>query len=224
MKHLKIIGLAVVAASALMALMGASSAFAGTTSLCKVSTEPCPAGSQYPAGTKLKGSTPAGEPALLTTSKAIGTVECASTVEGETSEETAVGLKGKVTALTWANCVLNGKACTVESVNLKNGVGTATPYAARLTTEATAGAGNGGLYVTASTTGNPGAKVVCGEVINCTYTTAEAKLSAFGGAALTAFAKATEVALTGTGGKCPAAKWDAKYVISLPTTAVFLST
>lgn len=51
MKHLKTLGLAVLAAMALAAFLGAGSASA--TVLCKTATNPCPVGSKYMVGTKL---------------------------------------------------------------------------------------------------------------------------------------------------------------------------
>ncbi len=54
MKPIKMFGLASIAAVAAMALIGASSALAESTALCKVSTSPCPEKSLYPAGTVVK--------------------------------------------------------------------------------------------------------------------------------------------------------------------------
>lgn len=51
MKYLKMLGLAVMAAAALSAFLGAVSASA--TVLCKTASNPCPSESRYPAGTRL---------------------------------------------------------------------------------------------------------------------------------------------------------------------------
>lgn len=58
MKHLKTLGLAVVAAMALLAFVGAGSASA--TVLCKTAVNPCPAEWKYPIGTLLDTSLTAG--------------------------------------------------------------------------------------------------------------------------------------------------------------------
>lgn len=120
MKHLKILGLALVAAAALMAFAGASSASA--TVLCKVqgtgtpTGTTCPSGEAYGAGTKIEG-TNSGIVKLDTTFK---TVECKkSTISGETSTEgsateTVSGPEGTLT-FTECNCTVNVlKAGTLE--------------------------------------------------------------------------------------------------------------
>ena len=90
MKHVKMLGLAVVAAGVLMALIGAGAASA--TVFCKV--EPtaggsttgtvCPAGNAYPAGTEIHLAL--SEPAKMTLS--FKTYECLkSTIKGNTGNE-----------------------------------------------------------------------------------------------------------------------------------------
>ena len=64
MKYLKILGLAAVAAAALMAIGGASSASA--TVLCSTTADPCPAGQDWPVNTTLDWSIPAGGSVLQT--------------------------------------------------------------------------------------------------------------------------------------------------------------
>ena len=63
MKHLKMLGLAMMAAMALAAFSGAGSASA--TVLCKVATNPCPLESRYPVGTAIDASLTAGTSMLL---------------------------------------------------------------------------------------------------------------------------------------------------------------
>src|SRR5215475_10610476 len=52
MKYLKMLGLAAVAAMALMAFVGAATASA--TVLCSTNTSPCPAGQKWPVGTQIE--------------------------------------------------------------------------------------------------------------------------------------------------------------------------
>jgi hypothetical protein len=58
MKHVKILGLAALAAAALAALLGAGGASA--TVLCSTTVEPCPAGQAWPTNTVLDFSVPSG--------------------------------------------------------------------------------------------------------------------------------------------------------------------
>jgi hypothetical protein len=222
MKQVKIIGLAVVAVAALMALFGAAGAQAvvGPTSLChEKSASAC--ANQYPSGTVLEGETKSGGTtwggetvgAKLATN--LGNVICDSKVVGHTNEATnAAGLKGEITSLTFTNCTLGTQACTVTSVN--------TNYSSEILTEGVEG--NGTLVARAhSGGGNPGATVVCGEIINCTYTVAEAKLPVTGGAPMVANAKAENITLGKSGGKCTeTAKWTATYYLTSPNEEIFV--
>jgi hypothetical protein len=224
MKQLKIIGLALVAVAALTALVGATGAQAagGPASLCKESTSAaCPAAKQYPSGTVLAGETKSGtatwsnvtEGAKLATN--LGNVICDSSVTGHTTEATNAtsGLAGVITALTFTNCTLAGNTCTVSTVHL--------PYHSEILTEGVTGKGT--LVATSGGTGNPGATVVCGELINCTYTIASAKLPVTGGAPMVANAKAENIALGKEGGKCTeTAKWTATYLLTSPNEEVFV--
>jgi hypothetical protein len=107
MNYLKLLGLAAMAATALMAFAGAGTASA--TVICK--TEPtagvCPAGWDYPAGTVGKASLKPGTTVILESTA--GTIEdtCTkSTVEG-TSENTGSAtttVKSTLTGLTFGNC------------------------------------------------------------------------------------------------------------------------
>jgi hypothetical protein len=216
MKHLKVLGLAMVVGAALMAIVGVSSASAlENSTLCKTNTATCPAAEQYGAGTVISGATASGANATLTTKT--WSIQCASTVLGATSGSATVTegpVAGSITSLGWSGCTVIGSSpvqnCTVSSVNL--------PYNAGVQTEGLQGSGS--LTAAAhSGGGNPGATLVCGEMLNCTYTTASAKLAGTGGAAGTANVVASKIALTGSGSKCPAgATWSAKYVLSSPST------
>jgi hypothetical protein len=200
MKHLKMLGLAAVAAMAMMAVLGAGSASASV--LCKTNASPCP--EHYPAGTNISASLVKGTHATLT-GGFFGDVTCtASTVTGKTSTTggASSNVTGSVTGLTFTGCTHNGEKCSsVTAVNL--------PYHAEITAS---GKGNGALTVKSSGKGNPGAQVSCPGVA-CTFTTASASLGVTGGAP--AIAKANGISLSREGGLCPStANWDAEYTVS----------
>ena len=184
----------------------------GKTKLCKANEIPCSTGvSIYPSGTVLRGATAAGSPALLKI-PSLGEVECASSMQMMTTAESGEPLPAEVTALGWSGCKVVGKeqTCTVETVSL--------PFGA--TVSATEGGGGGGTIVVKAGAegGEPGATVVCGTIVNCTYSNASSTLAYTGGAAGTANMTATAVPLTGTGVKCGSgATWTAKYVLSEPS-------
>lgn len=204
MKHLKMLGVAAVAAMGLMAFIGAGTASA--TELCSTNTSPC-TGTKYLSGTSVSAQLKSGTSAVLTSS--ITTVTCKkSTVTGKTTSSggKGVAVSGEITGLTFTECTTtNGTACTVNSVN-KN-------YSASIVAT---GGGNGTLTVKKGTgAGNPGASVQCGFLINCTFTAAEPALSVTGGNP--AIAKANAIPLERSGGICPSeAKWDAEYEVTAP--------
>ena len=109
MKYAKMLGLAAVAAAALMAFVGASSASA--TVLCK--TNPvaektgtvCPSSWAYGANTTIHAVLKAGTKAKLVTS--FKTIECSkSTVHGDTTNEGSATetVDGPITILTFEEC------------------------------------------------------------------------------------------------------------------------
>lgn len=204
MKYLKMLGLAALAAMALTAVIGASAASA--TELCSTSTTPC-SGTKYGTGTVLKGSLESGTKALLTNS--ITNVTCeASSVEGKTTSAGGAGaVSGEITNLTFTtNCkTASGTACTVTVVNL--------PYPASISGGGTAAGAESTLTVNDAS--GAGATVVCGVLINCTFTTKDAILKVTNGASTpTALAAQT---LERSGGFCPAtATWDAAYLLTSP--------
>jgi hypothetical protein len=215
MRNLKILGLAVVAVTALMALSGTSSAFAANTKLCKENVASCPAAKTYPANTVLKGATQASPTAGAKLVTNLGTVICDSSVEGKTNEAEGTPLKGEVTSLTFSNCTItvggNTTSCTVTTLH--------TPYPSSITAT---GSGNGTLTATKAAPNAPGATVVCGSIINCNFEKESVTLNVFGGAPGVAFAEAKEVALGRSGATCPlSAKWTANYFLTSPTENVF---
>ncbi len=104
MKYVKLLGLAAVAAAALMVLLGAGSASAAV--LCSTNTSPC-TGTTYPAGTKVKLE--ATGTMKFETLGGIVTGECSeSSVSGTTSNAGGATESVKVaipaTGWTWQNC------------------------------------------------------------------------------------------------------------------------
>jgi hypothetical protein len=97
MKYVKMLGLAAVAAMALMAFLGASSASA--TVLCKTNTDPCGAGWIYsgPLVTSLQNGTSV----LKSTGGSLEDTCTTSEVTGSVSESEA---SGTVTGLTFTGC------------------------------------------------------------------------------------------------------------------------
>ncbi|HWM54169.1 MAG TPA: hypothetical protein VNO20_02100 [Solirubrobacterales bacterium] len=126
MRLTKMVGLAALAALAAMAFLGASSASASTTSvaLCKKAELVCPAGEQYPAGTKIHAELLPG-----TTAKLTGALEITckkSLVEGTTSAALSSGtLLGSITALTFTEC---GTTCN----SIVSHVSAAAPWTSHL--------------------------------------------------------------------------------------------
>lgn len=109
MKYLKMLGLAAVAAAALMAFVGAGTASAETT-LCKNA-----AGTEcYGTNTKVESELKEGE-AVLTPSSGFGETKCKkSFLDGKI--ETATTPSGKVTTLSFTEC--NRTVSTVEKGTL----------------------------------------------------------------------------------------------------------
>jgi hypothetical protein len=209
MRHIKKLGLVVVAAVAAMALVGASSAMAeGTTALCKVNTDPCPAASRYPAGTVLEGV--ASNPTLLGKFFGItGTITCEkSVVAGTLNSAVGTPLTGTITTISFTgNCKDSfGDSCPVSTVK------TGTLDLLR----------TGPNVGTATSLGNE-ILVKCSGFINmdCVFAgTPQLKAEGSPAKELTASA----AVLTGSGSGCPEnPRWDALYKLVKPTTDVFIT-
>jgi|SRR5215203_142017 len=204
MKYIKMLGIAVLASLAVMAVAGVGTAAAGTK-VCKDAA--CT--SEYPAGTKISSSLVTGTHATLTTN--LTNVTCKkSTVSGVlTGPNNGVvpaipSGHGEITGFTFSECTAtsNGSACTVSTINLNY--------------TATAVAGPG-LTVTPKTVGaNPGATVVCpNALINCTFTTKHILLDVTNGGPATVHA--VKEPLERSGGFCPSESfWDATYTVTTP--------
>lgn len=120
MKQLKILGLAVVAAMALMALIGAGTAAATPTALCEEKTTInglpiCEPNHIYPAGTRVHAELEEGT--FLNIVTPLGVVECQqSTVDVITEQQTNIPLGAIVNALTFNGCQKAGEEVEVRTV------------------------------------------------------------------------------------------------------------
>jgi hypothetical protein len=123
MKHLKMLGSALVAVSALMAFLGAGTASATPTALCKEPTTfgglpICEPNHIYPAGQRIHANLEAGTSLNIATPK--GVVQCTtSTIDANTEQQTEIPLGAIVNVLTFANCHEGPEP--VEVITLKNG-------------------------------------------------------------------------------------------------------
>lgn len=205
MRYLKTLGLAVIAATALMALFGVGSAAASENiTLCKVAEEPCKAENHYPIGTVIEAKN-VGNANLV---GSFGTISCtSSTVKGKittTGGKTQTTITGEITALTFTGCTLGSAACTISATGL--------PYTAHLTRTAPT---TGSFTVT-----KPSASISCPNAfLNCTVTAESVTLVAqstnhpvAGPAKLIA----TNQVLSSTNFACNGSKWNATYEITAP--------
>lgn len=179
MKYVKMLGLAMVAAIAAMALVGAGSASA--TTLCKVNTNPCPEASRY--------TTPITVLALSTEAVLSGSlnVTCHShvTVLVENNDGANKPLLGKITLLDWTGC--SGGCSSATTTQLPSGSLTAL------------GSGNGTLTAGKTVVELKG----CLGFATCVATATEPKLEFNGGSiGSTASAKANNVPVTLSGFGC----------------------
>jgi hypothetical protein len=191
MKHIKMLGLAALAAFALTAVAGAGTASAGAI-VCGNSSNPCT--NILGKGTKIASQLKTGTVATLTSSTEVTCKK--SSVGGVLTNGEG---HGEITTFTFGEChTTSGDKCTVTAVNL--------PYTATATT--------GALDVTGKS-GNPGATVDCGSFINCTFTVSSITLGVTNGEP--AYISANKEPLNGSGFFCPSsAAWDATYQVTSP--------
>jgi hypothetical protein len=212
-KYLKVLGLALVAAMALTAIMGATSASAATklcSTVVNANQGGCPAGKYEYAGTVKATSTNA----ILTSSTTNVTCEHSEvtlTANTSTNVPPATSIAGTITNLTFTkNCkTASGTACTVETVNL--------PYDGHVQGTIEGNTNTSSLTVTDAT--GAGALVKCGFLINCTFTTKEATLHGvnISSPATTTRFTAAGIKLNRSGGFCPeTAEWHATYDVTSP--------
>jgi hypothetical protein len=197
MKIARIIGLAAIAALVLTASLGAGSALAAETALCKTATiSPyCESGDRYAKGTALQTA----NTTAVFENNLTNVICTESKLEGETTAETGEPLPVTISAWTLAACkTQSGTSCTVSPTKLL-------PYSSSLswTTHT-----NGTL-----TTGAGAWWVKCGFFVNCTFGAPD--LTVHG--ANPPVIEATEVPVSRSGGICPStAKFTASYSATTP--------
>jgi len=204
MKYLKMLGLAVVAAAALMAFVGAGTAMAEKGVVCSVTTSPCT--SKWPAGTELDWSLVANTSAKLVDTKGNVLDTCTkSTVQGELTENpnatgTATGINKKI----------DWEGCTVTTDTIKAG---------GLKIQGITGTDNGTLIADATI------EVTVNVFSSCNYgVEAGTSLGTItGGIAPIFTANAVAKKLNG-GFLCPeTTRWTAEYQLTKPTgTALYI--
>jgi len=144
MKPLKMLGLTALAALMAMAFVGASSAMAESTALCKVDESPCAVANL----SKEVHETSVGKAKLLTS---VGTTECNVLFSGMVEKEgSPLVVKG---GFTYTNCVLGAVTCSATE---ENG-----PAEVSVLKEG---------HETAKVTGEGLVHVVCAGFIDCSYT------------------------------------------------------
>jgi hypothetical protein len=183
--------LGIVAAVLGMSFVGSAQA----TTLCKVSTNPCPESSRITENTELTGHLSAGTSATVKTNQ--GTVTCTKSnysvvMKGTSAEPLPVDLK----TMTLEGCTGGGYSCTTSSQHL--------PYHGSVKY---LGEGDGKMTFPEGTGGKPGGTGSCGGV-SCTFT-AEPSFEIFGGSP--GGGPATEVTLTPVSGSCSSGTFYGSY-------------
>lgn len=207
MKYVKMLGLAAMAAMAAMALAGASTASA-TDILCETNTTPCTSPVAEGGTITAQATHP-----LLTGAVELTCASSTMTIE-ITSNDGTTDPMGKVTGLTWSGCkdlTHFGIGCTLTTQNL--------PYNAEVVTP-----GPSLTVEPGSGEGNPGATVVCGGLVSCTFERSDVTLPIDVGSPASVTANAVELEKTAGGGSCPEASiWDAEYIAESPISSLFVS-
>ena len=111
MKHLKILGLVVVAAAALMAMVGASTAAAETT-FCKANETPCSESNMIPGTQNIKAILATGT--KVTAVAGFATVTCEEAVAEGKASTTTTTPSGPISKMTFGKCKDSlGRNCDV---------------------------------------------------------------------------------------------------------------
>jgi hypothetical protein len=125
MKYLKMLALAAVAAGALMAFIGASTASAAV--ICSTTKDPCPEGQKWPAGTVLN-FTAISSLLLKETGASGATLDTCSggTMKGKLTNAGGAGAAatGPVETLDWTGCSLPTKTLKTANLEVKKIAGT----------------------------------------------------------------------------------------------------
>ena len=197
MKIARTVAIAAIAAMALTVSLGAGSALAANTTICKSGTHSpyCQAEARYPEGTSLQASS-----SNVTIETPIGNVACKeSALEAKTGSE-ANPMNITLSAWTLGGCKLGGASCTAESKG-------------SLSSTLTWTTGQEGTFSAAGYIW----KLKCGVVVNCEYATPPVTVQGGAPAAIAA----SKVNLTKIeGGICPkSASFSATYAVSSPSKA-----
>jgi hypothetical protein len=154
-KYIKVLSLAAVVVTALMAFGVAS---ASAVSACKANEATCAAGNIYPAGTEIHAVLSAGTKATLEAGPI--TDECTeSTLKGSNTQASGSPLDVTFTTLTF------GGTCTCATQNAIH-----LPWTGKISSS---GGGNGTMTASEDGAGSPGGTVVCAGN-HCTYENADA--------------------------------------------------
>jgi hypothetical protein len=171
MKNLKMLGLAVVAAAALMAFLGAGTASA--TVICKNNLSTTACSEKYPVGTKGTASLAAGSSALLETTGGTVLDTCTgSKIESSISDagSATTTVKSGVSTMTFTGCtvstvVINGGSAELHWISGTDN-GTLTTFNTEVTVNTgffgacTYGAPSTGIDVGTTVGGNPGSMML----------------------------------------------------------------
>jgi hypothetical protein len=205
---MKMLGLAAVSVAAVMAFLGAGSASAAPTVLCKVAELPCAAGNRYPANTSITGESEGSAKleGINSAGKTELTVECASKTTLKNTAESGEPLPGSVTGLSFTGC---NNSCSVSVTGL--------PYSGTLSWTS----GSNGLLIVKKVS----ATLTClFGFVKCKVGAKEVDLTVDGGNPAKVLANKVAMELEAQeAGTCPAkALWTATYKATSPT-AVFVS-
>jgi hypothetical protein len=193
MKYVKMLGLAAVAAMALMAF-GAGTASATTLFTDQAKTI------KYPKGTTLHSTLAAGNSATLTSGGSTIATCTISTVHATQDNETGATVTGTVTKIVWEGCSQTTHTISTGKLHISHIAGGATNGTVT----------SSGANVTVQIFG-----------VSCTYGTGEGThLGTLVGGASPHLTIATTVTKTAGGFLCPnTAGWDATYVVTTPHAA-----
>jgi hypothetical protein len=121
MKHLKLLGLAAVAAMALIAFPADATATGSV--FCTAQESPCPESKRWAAGTELDFSLKSGASSLLVDTKGEELDKCStSTAKGKI--EKAEGVTGPIESLTWESCTFPTKTLKAAQLEVQQIAGT----------------------------------------------------------------------------------------------------
>lgn len=224
MKYLKMLGLAAIAATALMAFVGPSTASAYT--LCELGvnregkcvTGPNGESRHYASGTKFTADSTNSKLTVFGEGAATEYITCSTSKVALESTSTGDDLDGavtgKITSVEWEGCAVKGgfPSCTVSKSSGYTGSVTGTS------------GGNGSVNVKGT---GIRTKVVCGLIFSCEYepTASGISLSLTGGNPAVMTASEQPLTLVAGGFGCGTeAKWDSTYNLEGANSALWVGT